>query len=432
MPDPSNKMGLQAVWAMAVGGMVGGGIFSAIGVVAEVAGAWAWLSFLLAGLIAFCTGHSYVSLSARFESSGGAFEYLRRLGYPVAAGNLSWLLVLGYILTMAVYAFTFGHYAGAVAGLSPWIVRTLAAAIIAVLAGVNLLGVGKSSWLEILTVWGKLAVLVTLAAVGLWRWQPQQLAVGDHTGGAGAHLLGACIGAGAIFMAYEGFQLLSYDYDQIRNPKRNLRAGVYIAIVSVTAIYIAATLGSQSLVGSETLIRQREIALASAGQAAFGLVGKVAVSVAAAFSTASAINATLFSTAQLSRTMANAGELPAAFARQNRSEVPHRALLALAVPSMALACVGSLESLVQAASLVFLLTFGTVNLLAARQVRHWRALSVVGAMGAAAAAATLIYRLARHDPWLLVVMGVAAALLCAARALTLRLSRTRAVPRATS
>jgi len=45
---------------MAVGGMVGGGIFSTLGVVVAISGAWAWLSFFVAGLIALAAGYSYV------------------------------------------------------------------------------------------------------------------------------------------------------------------------------------------------------------------------------------------------------------------------------------------------------------------------------------------------------------------------------------
>ena len=44
------ELGLAAVWAIAVGGMVGGGIFSTLGVVISSAGHWAALSFVLGGL----------------------------------------------------------------------------------------------------------------------------------------------------------------------------------------------------------------------------------------------------------------------------------------------------------------------------------------------------------------------------------------------
>ena len=64
---------------MAVGGMVGGGIFSTLGVVVGIAGAWTWLSFVAAGLIALAAGYSYVKLTAYYGDGGGAFTFLRKI-----------------------------------------------------------------------------------------------------------------------------------------------------------------------------------------------------------------------------------------------------------------------------------------------------------------------------------------------------------------
>jgi len=65
-------LGLPGAWAMAVGGMIGGGIFSTLGVVISVAGHWAWVSFLLGGVIAFCTGQSYAALTVALGAPGGS------------------------------------------------------------------------------------------------------------------------------------------------------------------------------------------------------------------------------------------------------------------------------------------------------------------------------------------------------------------------
>lgn len=58
MPEDGEKLGLNATWSMAVGGMIGGGIFSTLGLVISIVGAWAWLSFCVAGLIALLSGYS--------------------------------------------------------------------------------------------------------------------------------------------------------------------------------------------------------------------------------------------------------------------------------------------------------------------------------------------------------------------------------------
>ena len=256
MSGASRKMGFNATWSMAVGGMVGGGIFSVLGLVVSVAGAWAWASLLLAGLVALATGWSYSSLARRYGESGGAFTFLREAGRDWLAGSLSWMLIGGYVLTIAVYAFTFGHYLGAVTPLGAIGVRVAAVAIVLALLGVNLIGVGEASWLEIVTVWGKLAVLLALAVVGLWTLDVPNLSYDDATPGGG---LGIVVGAASIFMAYEGFQLLTYDYDDMRRAKRTLPLAIMTAIGAVIVVYVLVAVGSASLTSAMSAPRRSPI-----------------------------------------------------------------------------------------------------------------------------------------------------------------------------
>jgi amino acid transporter len=388
-------MGFNATWSMAVGGMIGGGIFTVLGVVVGLAGQWAWLSFVLGGIIALCTGHSYVSLSVKYKKAGGAFEFLREAHLNELAGGLSWVLILGYILTISVYGFTFGHYLEAIVGLGPWVPRVAAIAIIAFLVALNLLGVGEAAGFEIVAVWGKLAVLMGLAVIGLSRFNPTNIAYPQASPGG---LAGGLIGGAAIFMAYEGFQLLTYDYDDIRDPDRVLPRATMTAIAAVIVIYVIVTLGAASLVGADQLVAQKEIALAAAGQAALGNLGKVLVSIAAVFSAGSAINATLFATARLGARVAEDGELPALLNHRNARGMPDRAVILLGIGGAALAAIGSLGDLVEAASLAFLFTFVTVNAVAAFENTPRRWVAWTGLVLGNAALIGLIVRLAETNP----------------------------------
>ena len=95
MNQSQSKLNFNATWSMAVGGMVGGKIFSTLGVVVGIVGLRAWLSFAVAGLIAFATGYSYVRLADYYGEGGGAFTFLRetnaggcRLGpFPVDSAD---------------------------------------------------------------------------------------------------------------------------------------------------------------------------------------------------------------------------------------------------------------------------------------------------------------------------------------------------------
>lgn len=374
-------MNFNATWSMAVGGMVGGGIFSVLGVIIESAAQWAWLSFLIAGVIALISAHSYSQLALKYNEGGGAFTFLREIDRNGLAASLSWVLVLGYILTLSVYAFTFGHYVAHVFNMGSWLPRVLAFAIITVLAWVNLRGVGDTSKVEIITVYGKLFVLIGLAVFGLFAWAPEQMTQGIDPKPWHA----ALVGAGTIFMAYEGFQLLSYDYDDLKEPNKTLPSATLWAVVAVIIVYILVTFGTTMLVGAATIIEQKEVALSVAGKTAFGTSGLIIVTIAAAFSTGSAINATLFSTARLVETVAEKKDLPKIFVKENEAGISYNALLLIAGLGAVLAMFGSLGSLVDAASIIFLFTFGTVNYLAFRQNVKLKWVSLSGAVGCALA-----------------------------------------------
>ena len=129
-----------------------------------------------------------------------------------------------------------------------------------------------------------------LSIFGLIQWSPVQLTAGIEP----KSWTTAIIGAATIFMAFEGFQLLSYDYKEIKNPTKTLPRAILSAVIAVIFIYVLVALGSTMLVGAETLIQEKEVALSIAGKQAFGITGLILVTIAAAFSTGSAINATLF------------------------------------------------------------------------------------------------------------------------------------------
>ncbi|MFZ0391853.1 MAG: APC family permease, partial [Calditrichia bacterium] len=257
MQPAKSKLGFNATWSMAVGGMIGGGIFSTLGVVVGIAGAWAWLSFTAAGLVALSAGYSYVKLAAQHGEGGGAFTFLREINAEGVAGSLSWVLIVGYVLTNSVYAFTFGHYLGHIANLGPWFPRTTAIAVLGIFIVLNLRGVGEAGGVEVFLVWFKLVVLVGLAGLGLMHWAPTMLSRGVPDAGIGAALFGAA----SVFMAYEGFQLLTYDYEDIKTPRKTLPRAVLSAIVTVIIIYIIVALGTAMLIGSDRILQHEEVAL---------------------------------------------------------------------------------------------------------------------------------------------------------------------------
>ncbi len=406
MPETGAKLGFNASWSMAVGGMIGGGIFSTLGVVVGIAGAWAWLSFIVAGLIALTAGYAYVKLAAQHGEGGGAFTFLREINAEGLAGSLSWVLIAGYVLTNAVYAFTFGQYLGNVVGLGPWFPRVIGITIMSVFIVLNLQGVGEAGGVEVFLVWFKLVALVGLAGWGLAHWDTEMLSHNVPDTG----ITSALFGAASVFMAYEGFQLLTYDYEDIKTPRKTLPRAVLLGILTVTIVYVMVALGTGMLIGSDQILEHREVALAIAGRQAFGTAGLILVTIAAAFSTGSAINATLFATARLAYTVAEDGELPSLLDHRNAAGTPDYAVIGLGAAAAVFVAVGTLTSLVEAASLAFLFTFTVVCALAFHERAGLRIVTGSGILAGASLFGALIIRLIRTDP-LAIIIVVALALM---------------------
>ncbi|MDA3929078.1 MAG: hypothetical protein PF541_08970 [Prolixibacteraceae bacterium] len=92
MTRENKKMSFNATWSMAVGGMVGGGFFSVLGVIIGIAGQWAWLSFVLAGLIALISvNYLLKNLNERQSGEGFSFYYCADNTYCFKTTKLSFV-----------------------------------------------------------------------------------------------------------------------------------------------------------------------------------------------------------------------------------------------------------------------------------------------------------------------------------------------------
>jgi amino acid transporter len=406
-------LGLREASAMAIGGMIGGGIFSVLGVTIDLAGHLAFAAFLVGGVIAALTAHAYARLALHAGRAGGPFTYLREEGHARPAAWVAWLLIVGYVFALAVYAFTFGHYLANVLGASALVARVSGVGVLALFVAINLRGVTTSGLTEDVVVFVKLAVLGGVALIGVAAFSPGRLAPLDNEG-----LLGVFLGAAVIFVAYEGFELLPYDYDDIANPRRTLPRALYLSVAIVVLVYVVVTLGAQMLLPDQTIIAEKEVAFAVVGKEALGSFGLWAATVGAVFSTSSAINATLFSTARLVRDVSAADELPTALGRE-RGGLPVAAVAWIAVFGAAFSLLPGITEIVSFGSLTFLLVFGLINLLHARHTAAagWdRSLAYVGGAACFAAAGGLLYYLARWDWPGLALIGACTAAIAVARA----------------
>ena len=406
----SGSLGLAALVSIGIGGMVGGGIFSVLGLTVQIAGAGAYLSFLVGGVAAALTGSSYARLSVAVRSRGGTAAFLDRAFGTRIAGPLNLLLWLSYFVMLSLYAVAFGAYLAALLGLDPngaWR-RVLGSAIVVCFAALNIARARVVGRAEAVLVYFKLVVLLVFSLGGL------AFVEGVRVRPAAYPSLGSIIFAGTlIFLAYEGFELIANASEDARDPEWALPRAYLIAIGGVIALYVLVAFVAVGNLSETAIARQRDYALAAAAQPFLGSAGFKLIAVAAAVSTASAINATLYGAAKFTYVMARHGELPARLAQPiwNREL---GGLLATTIGTLVVVNTVDLEGISLMGSAGFLIVFAAVNLAAGRLAAGTRFTRTVSLAGAGACLGCLVALVAYSAAHIPAQLGVLAGLVAVA------------------
>jgi len=401
MTSRGEKLGLPELVAMGVGGMIGGGIFSVMGLAAGVTGHATPIAFALGGIVALTAGYSYTRLALAFRDDGASFTYLGRAfpRFPIVATITGWTVVVGYVGTLALYAFTFGAYGSELLGQAEMgsLRQVLSLGILLTFLAINLRGTRASGRWEDVIVYTKIALLGLLALAGLPGVSKHNLLpVVDH-GIASVFMAGAL-----IFVAYEGFQLITNTVTETRDPDRNIPRGIFTSIIVVILIYVGLSIVAIGSISVDKLIAAEEYALAVAVEPQLGDIGRVLVSLAALLATSSAINATLFGASRMMAEMAGEDAAPKAFSRRSRKDVPWIAVVLITGLAVGLTVLGGLELIASFSSMTFLLVslaISVANLKLRRQTRSRAAIVLLGMALMLATVSIMIIYLSRNSPY---------------------------------
>ncbi len=351
-------MGLWAAISIGVGGMVGAGIFSILGAAAAIAGNALYVSFFIAGLVALFNAYSYAKLGVKYPTAGGPVEFLiRGFGNSVLSGGLNILLWIGYVFALALYARAFGGYAMTFmpqGSPSIWI-GVLGTGIVLFFVILEFVGSRAVAAFESVNEVVKITVLILFALIGYFSIKPELLALSAWP--KSEHIL---FGAALIFIAYEGFGLITNAAEDMTTPHKTLPKALYLSILIVIVIYVSVSMNVVGHLTIPEIIKAQDYALAQAAMPFLGRIGFVIIVITALLSTASAINATLYGGSNVSYMIARDGELPKLFERTIFRQAKEGMLITAGFVIIFLNVL-PLDRIALLGSGVFLLIYGSVN-----------------------------------------------------------------------
>jgi len=354
---------------LAIGAVIGAGIFGAIGtaaagqvgpdgvVVRYGAGPALVLSFLLLGAVCALAALCYAELAAMIPQAGSAYAYAYATLGELVAWIIGWDLILEYAVGNVAVAISWGDYfntllRGVGVELPMWLttgyrtallssnpdvngllntaphllglpilVNVPAFAIVMAITWLLLRGARESSTANNIMVIVKLVALALFVGVGLMALDTANYTPFAPNGFTGVHQ-----GAAIVFFAYIGFDAISTAAEETRNPQRNLPIGILGGLAVCTVIYVVV---GAVLTG---MVPFGELAVADPLSKALELAGYSGVSWLVALGAAASMSAVLlvfqYGQPRIFYAMARDGLLPAWAARVDpKTRVPYTTTL---------------------------------------------------------------------------------------------------------
>ena len=297
---------------MVVGGIVGSGIFLNPAIVAQRVGS-APLTMLVWGIgaiVAILGAFIFAELGALRPAAGGGYAYLRDAFGPLPAFLYGWALLVAIASgATAAVAVTFASYAAPLLGLPVQARIPLAAAVIILLAIVNVVGVRPGAVTQNVFTLLKLAAIAVLVVAGLAFSGAHPLApaavAARH---APTATLAVALGTALVpvLFAYGGWQQTNFVAEEMVDAERNLPRALVWGVLIVAAVYLAVnltylrTLGVTGLAGSAA-------PAADAMELSAGRAGRVLIEVGIAVSTFGFLNLVILVTPRVYQAMARDG-----------------------------------------------------------------------------------------------------------------------------
>lgn len=249
-------LGPVSLIAIGIGTIVGAGLFSITGLVAaNNAGPAIMLSFVIASVCCCFAGLCYAEFASMIPIAGSAYTYSYATMGELMAWIIGWDLVLEYSVAATTVSVSWSRYLTVFLGdvgievppaltACPWeggIINLPALLIVVFLSLLLIRGTKESATFNMVIVLLKVGVIITFVILG-WRYinaDNYTPFIPQNTGRMGEFgISGVLRGAGIVFFAYLGFDVVSTTAQETKNPRRNMPIGILGSLIVVLILYL--------------------------------------------------------------------------------------------------------------------------------------------------------------------------------------------------
>ncbi len=359
-PATRPSIGFWRCWAMAVGVMIGSGIFLLPALLAPY-GSISLLGWVATSLGVILLSLVFAKLANQTVRTGGPYVYAHD-----AFGNLAGFLVAwGYWLSV-VFAITAisTAFAGYLSSFIPSLENNtvgqllVAFGLIWFFALLNTRGVAEAATAQIVLTIAKLVPLLVIIVLGASSGSLDALPAfrtSEHTA------VGAIATTALLTMwAFIGIEAAVIPAGDVIEPTRTIPRAVVAAAVTASVVYLLVTLAVMVLVPADQLANSQTPLIDAAQK--LGPFGAALIGMGALVSTAGSLNGNIFLSGQMPMAVALDKLAPSVLAKRNAGNAPWFSVVLSATLSSALLLLNANENLLD--TFTFLISMSTLCVLA--------------------------------------------------------------------
>jgi len=367
-PQPTLRM-FDAV-AIIVGIVVGAGIFRTPSLVAANTGsAELFLStWVLGGIVSLIGALCYAELTTAFPNTGGDYHFLmrafgRRFAFLFAWARIS-IIQTGSI---ALLAYIIGDYLAQLYSIGPYSSPIFAAVIVALLTGVNIVGITIGTGTQKLLFALEFAGILCVILVGFFL-EPSATALEDLSSITSAERSPA-IGLAMVFvlLTFGGWNEAGYISAELRAGSHKMVRVLVVSILLITVLYLLVNGAFLNALGIDRMAASEAVGIdlmrVTLGEPGVFLIGVIVI-----MATLTSINATIFTGARTNYALGRDFKLFARLGKWNsRTSAPVNALAIQGIIALGLIGLGALtrdgfQSMVDFTAPVFWFFFLTIGI----------------------------------------------------------------------
>jgi APA family basic amino acid/polyamine antiporter len=215
--------------------MLGAGVFVVFAPAAKLAGSYLLLAIAIAGIVAALNTRSMRQLSKVLPKAGGAYAFGREY-LSSSWGFLAGIaFILGKVGSVAAIALAAASY------IYPEAKVEVAFASLALMTGINVLGINRTATGALLLSVPTVALLLLVGISGF------QVAAGESQDQSS--IAGILPAAALIFFAFAGYARVATLGPEVKDPSENIPKAITLSLVFVIAIYFLVANALQAQLG---------------------------------------------------------------------------------------------------------------------------------------------------------------------------------------